>query len=110
MLRLAKKIFSTGIQTEILPMPQHEIEHLGRALQVEIANKFSRALAIRMVDAGSCNACELEIHAVNNPYYNLERYGIHFVASYVRSKASCIFLVTGPVTNNRSACLGLATK
>src|SRR3990167_7574826 len=102
MLRLAKKIFSTGIQTEILPMPQHEIEHLGRALQVEIANKFSRALAIRMVDAGSCNACELEIHAVNNPYYNLERYGIHFVAS---PRHADLLLVTGPVTKNMQEAL-----
>src|SRR5690606_7470982 len=57
---------------------------------------------IRQVDAGSCNACELEIHALNNPYYGIERFGIHFVAS---PRHADILLVTGPVSRHMQAAL-----
>jgi Ni,Fe-hydrogenase III small subunit len=59
--------------------------------------RLGRSLAIRQVDAGSCNGCELEIHALNNPYYDLERFGLRFVAS---PRHADVLLVTGPVTHN----------
>ncbi len=74
-------------------------EFLALAARVERATRASlgRSLAIRHVDAGSCNACELEIHALSNPYYDLERFGVRFVASPRHADA---LLVTGPVTRN----------
>jgi Ni,Fe-hydrogenase III small subunit len=66
---------------------------LDRAVQ----RRLGRSLAIREVDAGSCNGCELEIHALNNAYYDLERFGIRFVAS---PRHADVLLVTGPVTRN----------
>jgi len=63
---------------------------------------LGRSLSIRLVDAGSCNGCELEIHAVNNAYYDLERFGIRFVAS---PRHADILLVTGPVTKNMREAL-----
>jgi len=59
--------------------------------------RLGRSLAIREVDAGSCNGCELEIHALNNPFYDLERFGLRFVAS---PRHADLLLVTGPVTHN----------
>jgi Ni,Fe-hydrogenase III small subunit/uncharacterized Fe-S cluster protein YjdI len=67
------------------------------AAQAAIHSYFRRALNVRQVDAGSCNGCEAEIAALNNPYYDLERFGIHFVAS---PKHADMLLVTGPVTRN----------
>ena len=63
---------------------------------------MGRALAIRHVDAGSCNGCELEIHALNNPYYNIEGLGIHFVAS---PRHADLLLVTGPVSRHMETAL-----
>jgi Ni,Fe-hydrogenase III small subunit len=63
---------------------------------------LGRALCIRQVDAGSCNGCELEIHALNNPYYNLEGYGIKFVAS---PRHADLLMVTGPVSRNMEMAL-----
>ena len=63
---------------------------------------FRRSLAIRQVDAGSCNGCELEIHALNNPYYAIERFGVHFVAS---PRHADVLLVTGPVSRHMEAAL-----
>jgi Ni,Fe-hydrogenase III small subunit/ferredoxin len=74
----------------------------GRALKAEIHRILGRSLAIREVDAGSCNACELEINALNNPVYDLERLGIHFVAS---PRHADMLLVTGPVTRNMELAL-----
>src|SRR3989338_5936540 len=102
MLKFAKTIIHRGIQTAAFESSQKNVEVLGQQLSQAIAKKFNRALAIRMVDAGSCNACELEIHAVNNPYYNLERFGIHFVAS---PRHADMLLVTGPVTKNMQEAL-----
>jgi Ni,Fe-hydrogenase III small subunit len=67
-----------------------------------IKRRYRGALAIRQVDAGSCNGCELEIHALNNPYYDLERFGMHFVAS---PRHADMLLVTGPVTRNMETAL-----
>ena len=73
-------------------------EAVGRAAR----GRLGRSLAIRAVDAGSCNGCELELHAVNNPVYDLERFGIRFVASPRHADA---LLVTGPVTANMAEAL-----
>ncbi len=71
-------------------------------LQAEMARLLGRALAVRVVDAGSCNACELEIQALGNPYYNLEGLGVHFVAS---PRHADLLLVTGPVTRHMEQAL-----
>jgi Ni,Fe-hydrogenase III small subunit len=71
-------------------------------LQAEILDRFQGALSIRHVDAGSCNGCELEINALNNPYYNLEGLGIRFTAS---PRHADMLLVTGPVSCNMEIAL-----
>jgi Ni,Fe-hydrogenase III small subunit/formate hydrogenlyase subunit 6/NADH:ubiquinone oxidoreductase subunit I len=78
------------------------IEASGRKLQGEIHRLLGRSLAIRQVDAGSCNGCELEINALNNPVYDIERFGIGFVAS---PRHADMLLVTGPVTRNMEMAL-----
>ena len=101
MLRILKKIRRTGIITE--PAPQDkELEALGLEVKRHINRRFRGSLAIRQVDAGSCNGCELEIHALNNPYYDIERFGIHFVASPRHADA---LLVTGPVSRHMETAL-----
>lgn len=70
---------------------------LGAELDRAVQRRLGRSLAIREVDAGSCNGCELEIHALNNAYYDLERFGLRFVAS---PRHADVLLVTGPVTRN----------
>lgn len=97
MYSLIKQILKVGIKTEAAPTPQEDWQIKTIELQGSILKKFGRALAIRHVDAGSCNGCELEIHALNNPYYNIEGLGIHFVAS---PKHADLLLVTGPVSKN----------
>jgi Ni,Fe-hydrogenase III small subunit len=106
MIPLLKRIFKTGIVTEALPVPgeaapKRELD----LLHDEILHILGRALTIREVDAGSCNGCELEIHALNNPYYNLEGRGIKFVAS---PRHADMLLVTGPVTRNMENALRIA--
>jgi Ni,Fe-hydrogenase III small subunit len=99
---LLKNIFRRPL-TE--PPPAAEDAALAAlALQVDRAarKRLGRSLAIREVDAGSCNGCELEIHALNNAYYDLERYGIRFVAS---PRHADVLLVTGPVTRNMQEAL-----
>ncbi|MBL6612663.1 MAG: NADH-quinone oxidoreductase subunit NuoB [Reyranella sp.] len=79
------------------------LEQAARALGERARRHLGRSLAIREVDAGSCNGCELEIHAVNNPVYDVERFGLKFVAS---PRHADVLLVTGPVTwNMRTALL-----
>ena len=104
MIPLLKRIFRTGILTEPLAEGQAPGREADR-LQDEILNILGRALTIREVDAGSCNGCELEIHAVNNPYYNLEGRGIRFVAS---PRHADMLPVTGPVTKNMENALKVA--
>jgi len=79
-----------------------EREALGAELAGAAKRRLGRSLAIRQVDAGSCNGCELEIHALNNPFYDVERFGLHFVAS---PRHADVLLVTGPVTKNMSEAL-----
>src|SRR5271157_1473542 len=103
MIRILHQIFRTGIVTE--PLPQEvpaEIREVGTQLEKAIWKRFKRSLTIRQVDAGSCNGCELEIHAMNNAIYNCERYGIHFTAS---PRFADVLLVTGPVTHNMEIAL-----
>ena len=103
MIRILKQIFRTGIVTEKLPpITDPEIEKIGVELEEVIRRRFQRSLAIRQVDAGSCNGCELEIHAINNPIYNCERFGIHFTAS---PRFADLLLVTGPVSRNMAQAL-----
>ncbi len=103
MIRILKQIFRTGIVTEPLPADaKHEIEIVGLRLEEAVRRRFKRSITIRQVDAGSCNGCELEIHAINNPIYNCEKYGIHFTAS---PRFADMLLVTGPVTHNMEIAL-----
>jgi len=78
------------------------VNELARSLDRVAQRRLGRSLAIREVDAGSCNGCELEIHALNSPFYDLERYGIRFVAS---PRHADVLLVTGPVTKNMREAL-----
>jgi Ni,Fe-hydrogenase III small subunit len=101
MLDVLKKIVRTGLLSEPLPAPDDagvERDQLHSSLLAVLG----RALCIRHVDAGSCNGCELEIHALNNPYYNLEGAGIRFVAS---PRHADLLLVTGPVSVNMEEAL-----
>ncbi|MDE2182186.1 MAG: NADH-quinone oxidoreductase subunit NuoB [Alphaproteobacteria bacterium] len=75
---------------------------LAGRLDAAVRKRLGRSLAIRMVDAGSCNGCELEIHALNNAFHDLERFGFHFVAS---PRHADVLLVTGPVTRNMREAL-----
>jgi Ni,Fe-hydrogenase III small subunit len=97
MLALVRQILRTGVCTEPAPEPAADWRVAGERIQGDILRLLGRALAIRQVDAGSCNGCELEIHALNNPYYNLEGRGIRFVAS---PRHADLLLVTGPVAAN----------
>ncbi len=103
MIRILHQIFRTGVVTEPLPMEvEAEVCEIGSQLEEAIRRKFRRSLTIRQVDAGSCNGCELEIHAMNNAVYNCERFGIHFTAS---PRFADMLLVTGPVSVNMEIAL-----
>ena len=94
---LFQKIFQTGIVTEPLAPGGDELYDIVRAVDARTRRLFGRALAIREVDAGSCNGCEIEITGLTSPVYDSERFGIHFVAS---PRHADLLLVTGPVTRN----------
>jgi Ni,Fe-hydrogenase III small subunit len=79
-----------------------ELVALAATVREGTERTLGRSLAIRHVDAGSCNACELEIHALGNPYYDLERFGLRFVAS---PRHADVLLVTGPITLNMREAL-----
>jgi Ni,Fe-hydrogenase III small subunit len=102
MYQLIKQILKTGIKTESPPQPDETMRVDTQRLQQEILRVFGSALNIRHVDAGSCNGCELEIHSVNNAYYNLEGLGIKFVAS---PRHADMLLVTGPVSRHMEIAL-----
>jgi Ni,Fe-hydrogenase III small subunit len=101
MLDVLKRIVRTGLLSEPLPAPDDSGVERGQ-LHSSLLAVLGRALCIRHVDAGSCNGCELEIHALNNPYYNLEGAGIRFVAS---PRHADLLLVTGPVSVNMEEAL-----
>jgi len=103
MLRIFNRILRTGVVTELAPeTADQELEQLGIQIKRIVDKRFAGSLGIREVDAGSCNGCELEIHALNNPFYDVERFGIHFVASPRHADA---LLVTGPVSRHMEAAL-----
>jgi Ni,Fe-hydrogenase III small subunit len=92
-----------GVLTEAAPSPDAAaIKELGVSLSRATRRKLGRSLSIREVDAGSCNGCELEIHALNNAFYDIERFGLRFVAS---PRHADVLLVTGPVTANMRVAL-----
>jgi Ni,Fe-hydrogenase III small subunit len=101
MYKTLKKIAAVGIVTEAAPPPEPQLR-VGEMLQARIRARLGRALCIRHVDAGSCNGCELEIHALGNPIYNIEGFGIKFVAS---PRHADLLLVTGPVSVNMRLAL-----
>jgi Ni,Fe-hydrogenase III small subunit len=103
MRRLLFKNIVSGIVTEAAPRPDDAaLAELAESLDRVAQRKLGRSLAIREVDAGSCNGCELEIHALNNAFYDLERFGLKFVAS---PRHADVLLVTGPVTKNMREAL-----
>ena len=101
MLKTLRQISAVGIVTEPPPATDESLR-LRAALQARILGVLGRALCIRAVDAGSCNGCELEIHALANPLYNLEGLGIRFVAS---PRHADMLLVTGPVSKHMEVAL-----
>ena len=89
--------------TDARPAPDAAaVAELAAAVGKTARRRLGRSLSIREVDAGSCNACELEINALNNSFYDLERFGLHFVAS---PRHADVLLVTGPVTKNMHEAL-----
>lgn len=102
MLKVLTKCLKTGCQTETLPNRDPASFPDVAELHREIAQILGKSLAIRMVDAGSCNGCELEMHAINNCFYDVERFGIHFVAS---PRHADLLLVTGTVSRHMQAAL-----
>lgn len=101
MINTLSRMLRTGILTETVP-PVSNTDMPIPAIQQHILSILGRALCIRHVDAGSCNGCELEIQALNNPYYNIEGLGIKFVAS---PRHADLLLVTGPVSVNMEEAL-----
>jgi len=102
MWKIARQIVHAGIRTEAAPDIDETMRVAAERIQRELLDTLGQALAIRHVDAGSCNGCELEIHALDNPYYNVEGLGIRFVAS---PRHADLLLVTGPVARNMEVAL-----
>ena len=103
---MRKLLFESLIRPPLTEQPPPPDEgarlELAKALARKAQKRLGRSLAIREVDAGSCNGCELEIHALNNAYYDVERFGLRFVAS---PRHADVLLVTGPVTKNMREAL-----
>jgi Ni,Fe-hydrogenase III small subunit len=103
---MRKLLFQSLFQpplTEPAPAPsERAVAELAASVDRAAHRRLGRSLSIREVDAGSCNGCELEIHALNNAFYDLERFGIRFVAS---PRHADVLLVTGPVTKNMREAL-----
>jgi len=97
MFPMLRQILRTGIVTEPAPAEDEALRVTTQRLSEAMRHQLGRALVIRHIDAGSCNGCELEIHALGNPYYNLEALGIKFAAS---PRHADLLLVTGPVAKN----------
>jgi Ni,Fe-hydrogenase III small subunit len=103
MRRTLLESLTHGPLTEAAPAPDEAaLAELAESVNRAARAKLGRSLSIRQVDAGSCNGCELEIHALNNAFYDLERFGLHFVAS---PRHADVLLVTGPVTKNMREAL-----
>src|SRR5579864_5052752 len=103
MRRILLESFTHGPLTETAPAPgDTALAELAASVDRAARRRLGRSLAIREVDAGSCNGCELEMHALNNAFYDLERFGLRFVAS---PRHADVLLVTGPVTKNMREAL-----
>ena len=103
MRRTLLESLTHGPLTEPAPAPSEAaLAELAQRLDITAKAKLGRSLSIREVDAGSCNGCELEIHALSNAFYDLERFGLRFVAS---PRHADVLMVTGPVTKNMSEAL-----
>ena len=102
MHKILRRMVRAGIVTEPARAPDPALRALSQRLETLALERLGRALAVRHVDAGSCNGCELEIHALGNPYYNLEGLGIRFVAS---PRHADLLLVTGPVSRHMELAL-----
>jgi Ni,Fe-hydrogenase III small subunit len=100
--RIVKQIAKNGIRTEPAPDIGAALQLESGRIQADVLAILGKALTVRMVDAGSCNGCELEINALGNPYYNIEGLGIKFVAS---PRHADLLLVTGPVSRNMATAL-----
>ncbi len=102
MIPMLRQILRAGVVTEPAPAPDEALRVTAQRLSAAMARQLGRALVIRHIDAGSCNGCELEINALNSPYYNLEALGIKFAAS---PRHADLLLVTGPVAKNMEVAL-----
>jgi Ni,Fe-hydrogenase III small subunit len=102
MRRTLFESFTRGPLTEPVTLDEAEAAELARHLDRAARKRLGRSLSIRHVDAGSCNGCELEMHALGNPIYDLERFGLRFVAS---PRHADVLTVTGPVTKNMREAL-----
>ena len=105
MWKTLRQIARVGRISEALPAPTPDLAQQSAEvprIQTDLLRQIGRALAIRVVDAGSCNGCELEINALSNPYYNIEGLGIQFVAS---PRHADLLLVTGPVSRHMELAL-----
>ena len=100
--KVVRQIAKVGIRTEAAPDIGDVLNLEPSRIQAELLSILGDALSIRVVDAGSCNGCEMEINALGNPYYNIEGLGIKFVAS---PRHADLLLVTGPVTRNMETAL-----
>src|SRR5260221_4218095 len=105
MIPMLLKVLKTGIGSEPWREGREEGRARAAAINDEILCLLGRALVIGQVDVGSCNGCELDIHALNNPYYNIEGLGIRFAAS---PRHADLLLVTGPVAKNMEMALRIA--
>src|SRR6266853_2915499 len=99
---LLKSLFAAPVTIGAPNADDAALKELGRALAARGRRLFGRSLTIREIDAGSCNGCELEIHALNNSVYDIERFGLRFAAS---PRHADVLLVTGPVTHNMKIAL-----
>ena len=99
---LLKSLFARPVTIAAPSAADVALDAAGRALEERARKLFGRAITIREVDAGSCNGCELEIHALNNAVYDVERFGIRFAAS---PRHCDVLMVTGPVTHNMKIAL-----
>ncbi len=102
-----RKFLIDGLTRRPLTEPKPDpvdaaIEELGQKIHNHLYRRLGRSLSIRLVDAGSCNGCELEINALSNPFYDLERFGLRFVAS---PRHADVLMVTGPITRNMAEAL-----
>lgn len=99
---LTRHLIGPHTRKDTVTPSERALRELAESLGITAQVKLGRSLAIRAIDAGSCNGCELEIHAVNHPVYDLERFGIKFVAS---PRHADVLLVTGPVSWNMAEAL-----